>query len=156
MSMKKPFLTALAILALAPTAGLIAPNSAFAEDQPQQTAPKQHNRGDGSGRQHGRGNRIGRIAKQLNLTDAQKDKVKAIMKIARDKVKTIRQDASLSDEAKRQQVKAVNKQVWSDIEAILTTEQKAKLKEVREQMKQRHQNDGGDGPRHKRGDGDNT
>jgi len=63
------------------------------------------------------------FAKDLNLTDDQKPKFKAIMQGAMEKQKALREDTSLSIEVK---MKAIHEDTTTQIKALLTEEQFAK------------------------------
>ena len=90
----------------------------------------------------GRGmGRIGKMMGDLNLTDAQKAKVKTLNEAMTTKRKALINDTKLSETDKKEKMKELSKDFRTDIEKVLTTEQKAKmeaaLKERREKMGQR-------------------
>lgn len=70
---------------------------------------------------------------KLNLTDAQKTQITAIMQSTREKVKAVKQDSTLSDDAKKTQITALRKDSRQQILALLTPEQQQQLKEMRKQ-----------------------
>ena len=67
------------------------------------------------------------LAKQLDLTDAQKPKVEAIMKSTMEKNRAVREDASLTPEEKKAKAKAIHEDAATQMKAVLTPEQKKYL-----------------------------
>lgn len=67
-------------------------------------------------------------------------KIEAIKKEAEPKVKAIRKDDSLTEDVKKEKIKEINKKKGEDINALLSKEQKAKIKEIKERLKK----EGGD------------
>lgn len=72
---------------------------------------------------------------ELNLTDAQKEKVKTIMTAQRTKMNDIRNSTTLTDEQKGTQVKALRQDQRTQISAILTPEQKTKWEQMEADQK---------------------
>ncbi len=66
------------------------------------------------------------IAKDLNLTDDQKAKLKTIMEDQQTKMKALRADTSLSKEDKQAKAKEIRDAAQTQIKAILTPEQLTK------------------------------
>jgi periplasmic protein CpxP/Spy len=64
-----------------------------------------------------------RMAEQLNLTADQKPKVQAIMDAQRDKIRSLRQDTSLTPEDRRTKMKAIHDDAVTQMKAVLTPEQ---------------------------------
>jgi Spy/CpxP family protein refolding chaperone len=83
--------------------------------------------GKGSGRDDSRGDNL----KQLNLTDAQGARIKAVNEEFRTKMQAIQKNASLSNDQKKTQKDAAQQQHTAAIKAILTQEQTAKLEELK-------------------------
>lgn len=77
------------------------------------------------------------IGAKLNLTDAQKEKLKAIRSDARAKAKAIFGNESLEKEAKRTQLKAVREAAKLQVEQVLTQDQKNQISKMREEAKAR-------------------
>jgi periplasmic protein CpxP/Spy len=105
------------------------------QDNPQaQTAPKGY-------RHHG--NRMQKLSQELNLTADQQAKMKPIFQQARAQGKTIHQDASLTKEQKMAKMKELHQTTMAQMNEILTPEQQAQWKQLREQRRaqwqQRHQ-----------------
>lgn len=81
------------------------------------------------------GKHKGGFGKELNLTDAQKQQIKALNEEYRGKMKALRSndDAKLGDVKKQSQ--ALKEEQRAKMQNILTAEQKAKLAEQKEQRK---------------------
>ena len=73
------------------------------------------------------------VAQQLNLTPQQKEKVLPILADEVPKVRTIKNDNSLSKFQKMQQLRAIHQQTDPQMKAILTPEQYQKLQAIRQQ-----------------------
>ena len=93
----------------------------------------------------GRGPRVD-MYKDLNLSKDQQEKVKAIQEKQREEMEAIRNNSSLSREEQRSKMMDMRKKYSEQIEALLTAEQKEKLKakqkEMQEEMQQRRRNGG--------------
>jgi Spy/CpxP family protein refolding chaperone len=85
--------------------------------------------------------------KDLNLTKDQEVKVKDIMEKQRAEMDTVRNNTSLTREQQREQMGTIRKKYNEQIEALLTPEQKEKLKakqkEMQEEMQRRRNGQGG-------------
>ncbi len=92
---------------------------------------------------HHRGNRMQKLSQELNLTADQQAKIKPIFQQARAQGKTIHQDASLTKEQKMAKMKELHQTTMAQMNEILTPEQQAQWKQLREQHRaqwqQRHQ-----------------
>jgi Spy/CpxP family protein refolding chaperone len=73
------------------------------------------------------------IAQQLNLTPQQKEKILPILAAEAPKVQAIKNDNSLSQIQKIQQVRAIHQQTDPQMKAILSPEQYQKLQAIRQQ-----------------------
>lgn len=73
------------------------------------------------------------IAQQLSLTPQQKDKILPILAAEVPKVRAIKNDNSLSNMQKIQQLRAIHQQADPQMKAILSPEQYQKLQEIRRQ-----------------------
>jgi Spy/CpxP family protein refolding chaperone len=78
---------------------------------------------------HGRPN-ADQIAKELNLTDDQKTKVKAVLDDQQTKMKALREDKSLSKEDRQTKSKEIREATQTKIKAILTPEQAEKWQKM--------------------------
>ncbi|MGZ8509025.1 MAG: Spy/CpxP family protein refolding chaperone [Chitinophagaceae bacterium] len=79
--------------------------------------------------------RTDKMTAGLGLSDEQSAKLKSTREAMAGKIKAVREDKSLSDESKKEQVKELMKKQKEDMKSILTEEQ---LKKFEEQKKQRH------------------
>lgn len=89
--------------------------------------------GTGAGKHAGK--RMAKMADELGLTDAQKAQIKPILMNAALKVRTVRQNTSLSPEARKAQLKDIRKSTKQQIAAILTPAQKQRLAATRHHRK---------------------
>ena len=71
------------------------------------------------------------MAQYLELTDAQKKKIKPIMDQAQQRSVKVREDKSLSPEQKRAKMKAIREDSWKKINPILTDAQRKKIAAMR-------------------------
>jgi Spy/CpxP family protein refolding chaperone len=108
-------------LALA-TLGLAVAAPTFAQI-PTRTAPAQ-------GHRHG-GGRLQKLAAHLGLSDAQKAQLRPILQSARQQTKAIRADATLTPAARQAKMKDLHRSTRRQMLAILTPEQRQKLKTMR-------------------------
>jgi periplasmic protein CpxP/Spy len=67
-----------------------------------------------------------RLAEVLNLTDAQKTQVQAVLDGQRQKMRDLHQDTSLSQEDRRSKMKEIRDDTSAQLQPILTPEQFAK------------------------------
>lgn len=81
--------------------------------------------------------RLKTMTEKLSLTPEQQEKVKAIYARNVDKLKELRGDKSLAEDAKRQKFMEMRKSEIEEISAILTPEQQVKMKEMATEMRQR-------------------
>lgn len=78
-----------------------------------------------------------KMAKQLNLTDEQKEKAKALREEARKEMEPLMEQKKNL----REKTKAIREKHMAKFEAILTPEQKEKLEEIKSKHKQKFQKD---------------
>ncbi len=88
-----------------------------------------------------RGAQPGRLARQLNLTDAQKEQLKPIMKEQAEKMRALRDQ----NQSQREEMKKLRDETDAKVRAILTPEQAAKFDELKKQGRGGRR--GGRGPR---------
>jgi periplasmic protein CpxP/Spy len=74
------------------------------------------------------------LSEKLNLTDEQKTTLKPILEDQAQQMKAIHADTSLSEEQKRDKMKAIHETFHDKIKSLLTAEQQVKFK----QMKHEH------------------
>jgi Spy/CpxP family protein refolding chaperone len=81
--------------------------------------------------------RLKMLTEKLGLTPEQQEKVKAVYAKNVETLKTMRQDKSLSEEAKREKFMEMRKSEMQEIQAMLTPEQQEKMKEMGKEMRER-------------------
>jgi Spy/CpxP family protein refolding chaperone len=69
-----------------------------------------------------------KLKEELNLTDAQSAQLKTINESFKNDMKAIHQNSSLTQEQKKEQAKALQQKHRDQVQSLLTTEQKAKMK----------------------------
>jgi Spy/CpxP family protein refolding chaperone len=82
-----------------------------------------------------RGDQLQKLSEALNLTEDQKTQLKPIFEDARTRSQAVRQNAQLTPEEKSQQTMQIRKETQEKVSAILTPEQREKLKEIRKQQR---------------------
>jgi len=132
--------TSLAIMAVA---GLLSLSS-----QAQTNTPPGGRQGGGGG-QGGGGQRrspeqqMTQLSEQLQLTDAQKPKVKAVLDEQTKKMQELRADTGASREDRRAKLQVIQEDSSKKMKEILTPEQFKKFQEQQQQMRARRNGAGG-------------
>ena len=75
--------------------------------------------------------RVEKMKQELNLTEEQSAKLKSNREALQQKMRTLREDKTLSDEAKREQMRELMKQRKVNLRSILTEDQWKKLQDER-------------------------
>ena len=88
-----------------------------------------------------RGPNLDQLAEQLNLTDAQKPKVKSILDAQMQKMRDLRNDTSLAQEDRRPKMQSIREETTAQLKAVLTPDQFDKW----QKMNQRNRRPGGPG-----------
>ena len=78
------------------------------------------------------------LSDKLNLTDDQKAKLKPILEDQMQQMKAVRDDTSLSQDQKRAKIKSIHESFHEQINAVLTPEQQAKFKQMRQEQMEKH------------------
>ncbi len=78
------------------------------------------------------------LSEKLNLSDDQKAKLKPILQDQMQQMKAVREDSSLSQEQQRAKMKSIHESLHDQINAVLTPEQQAKFKQMRQEQMQKH------------------
>ena len=81
----------------------------------------------------------------LNLTDAQKARLKPIMEAQKEQMKALRADTTMSHKDKKAKMKALRASTQSQANAILTPDQQKKLAQIRANRKAEREAQGKDG-----------
>ena len=80
------------------------------------------------------------MMKQLNLNDEQKAKLKEMKSAEQGKKDAIKNDSKLTEEQKKEQMKALKDERRKNMQSVLTDEQKQKVKEMKSKMKDEKHN----------------
>lgn len=80
--------------------------------------------------------RLRRMSKDLNLSDDQKEKLKPILQDEVQQMKNVQADNSLSTEQRRKKMRQIHKTYEPQVQAVLTPEQKDKLKSMKQEGRQ--------------------
>lgn len=78
------------------------------------------------------------LSEKLDLTNEQKAKLKPILEDQAQQMKAVHDDTSLSPEQKRAKMKAMHESLHDQINAVLTTEQQAKFKQLQQEPMEKH------------------
>ena len=81
--------------------------------------------------------RLQHISSELNLSDAQKQQLKPVLKSEAQQLKAVKADASLSDDQKRAKAKEIHQNAKSQMSTILTPDQQKKLAAMREEPEEK-------------------
>jgi Spy/CpxP family protein refolding chaperone len=98
---------------------------------PEQQQKAKQMRKEGKGGKGMAGKRMGFMARQLNLTDAQKAQLKPMFEQQREKMQALKANTSLSQEQKQAQAKEIRAEGRKQFLSVLTPEQQQKLREMR-------------------------
>jgi len=82
-----------------------------------------------------KGQKLEKLRTELNLSDAQSASLKAIFNESRKDMRTIKQNESLSKEAKKEQMKEVRGRTDAKIQSVLDAEQFARFNEIKAERK---------------------
>ena len=109
------------------------PQAAAQQPAPPQAAPKM------PPRQLSVDERLDRMSKELNLTQEQRDKIRPLLEEQDKQMGELRNNTSLTQEQKRDKARAMMMETHEKLVAVLTPEQKEKLKQHMDQMRQQHE-----------------
>ncbi|MGH9615175.1 MAG: hypothetical protein ACRD28_00430 [Acidobacteriaceae bacterium] len=142
--------TGAAVLGMA----LCLPAAMLAQDQtppPQDSqgmAGQQANPGEHSmshHRRHSANGELKHLTKTLNLTEDQQQQMKPILQERQEKMKSIRNDSSLSAEQRRQQMRDAWQDSQQKLEAVMTDTQKQQYEQQMQQRRSHMRNRNGQG-----------
>ena len=114
-----------------------APPSSSQSASPQATPDNQP--GSATPGQQGSAAQPGSVEDELQLTDAQKQKLRPIIEDEINQINAVRGDQSMSLDQKREKVEKIRQTQFPKIQAILTPEQIAKLKQMQQQNARQQQ-----------------
>lgn len=98
---------------------------------------EKHQRHMKAHRMHRMGMMKGRMAEELGLTDAQKTQIKSIHEQQRAKAQELKGNASLTQEQKMEQFKALRESTHTQVQGVLTADQQAKFTAMKAKHKER-------------------
>ena len=78
------------------------------------------------------------LSEKLNLTGDQQAKLKPILQDNMEQIKAVRGNSSLSEEQKHAKLKSIHDSMHDQINAMLTPEQQAKFKQMRQEQMEKH------------------
>ena len=116
---------------------LLAAGLTFAQPSQESQAPTP-NKHAGMQRGESADQHLQMLSEKLNLTDDQKAKLRPILQGQMQQMKAVREDSSLSEEQKRAKMKPIHESLHDQINAVLTPEQQAKFKQMRQEQMQKH------------------
>ncbi len=82
--------------------------------------------------------RMQRMSKELNLSEEQKEKIRPLMEERVKQLREMREDKNLTPEQRREKARAIMKETHEKIAAVLNPEQREKLKQHMEEMREHH------------------
>jgi Spy/CpxP family protein refolding chaperone len=106
------------------------------KDKAGKPCPKGCEKGE-RGKHHPR-ERMERLSEKLGLSDQQKTQLQEIFKAHRAQMDAIRDDQTLTPDAKREKMKGVMADIKSQAKSILTPEQMQKWDAMKEERKEHH------------------
>jgi len=80
-----------------------------------------------------------KISTELNLTDAQQQKIKPILQSELSQLKTVRDDTSMSPDQKQAKAKDIHDSASTQISSILTPDQQQKWESMKQRFWEEHQ-----------------
>jgi periplasmic protein CpxP/Spy len=117
------------------TAAALLGTLAFAQDSSPATPAQPADRYEQKGGDRA-AERLRHMSKELNLTDDQKEKLKPILQDEAQQMKSVQADNSLSTQQRRKKMREIHKTYEPQVQAVLTPEQKDKLKSMKQEGRQ--------------------
>jgi len=78
------------------------------------------------------------LSEKLNLSEDQKAKLRPLLQDEAQQMRAVRDDSSLSQEQKRAKIKSIHESFQPQINGVLTPEQQAKWKQMKEEAKEQY------------------
>lgn len=105
--------------------------------QEKENAPAEQNKANTEQGFHKRGkHKKDAMMKKLNLSEDQKAKLKEMRDANKSKRDAINNDGKLTDEQKKEKMKALKEEQKKNMQGVLTDDQKTKMKEMKVKMKE--------------------
>ena len=131
--MSRRLSSAVVVLAFVAGMTLVGPTS-----QAMQAAPAGHEHGAMGGSMMNPENHLKMLTEKLNLTEDQQAKAKPILENQANQMKTIHDDTSLAPADRQAKMRELHESSIEKMNAILTPEQQAKWKQMRQEMMEKH------------------
>jgi Spy/CpxP family protein refolding chaperone len=137
--MRKVYTFAGLTFALALAFGLTTAAQTSSTESKQQALPDQ-NQTDSAGNMHRDRvrERLEWLSQHLNLTEDQKKQLKPILAGELKQMRAVGEDASLTQDQKREKMRQIHEASRPQVQAILTPEQRQKFAQMKEEAKERH------------------
>jgi|SRR5215472_1147490 len=113
---------------------LLAAGLTFAQTSQEKQAPTPEKRSGMHDQGESLDQHLQTLSEKLNLSDEQKAKIKPILQDQMQQMKAVRADSSLSKDEKQAKIKSIHDSSHDRINAVLTPEQQAKLKQMKQQQ----------------------
>jgi len=140
--MKRLFLSA-ALAGTIMAAGFTATAQTATSSQGDNTATQQPSQQTGKRHWHHHGKRrMAMMAKKLNLTQDQQDKLKPVFEKQREQAKAIKSDASLNEDQKKEKFQALRQDTMTQVNSILTPQQQQQWQQLRQQHQHGNKGEG--------------
>ena len=94
---------------------------------------------EGQMKHGGMQDRLEWLSKELNLSDEQKEKLKPILQDEGKQMRAVHDDSSLTPDQRRDKMKQIHQTFRPQIQAVLTPEQQEKLKNLKEEAREKRQ-----------------
>jgi protein CpxP len=108
------------------------------ESKPQASSDRSQTDSAGNLHRNRVGERLKWLSQQLNLTEEQKKQLKPILAGELKQMRAVGEDASLTQDQKREKMKQIHEALRPQVQAILTSEQQVKFAQMKEEAIERH------------------
>ncbi len=136
---KMKMINARTFFAAAVAGSLVCGPLAFGQDATASPSAASTEAPEHPGKKHHFGERLEMLSQKLGLSEAQKDQLRPIFKSEFEQIKAVRDDSTLTQDQKREKIRAIHKETKPKIDAVLTPEQIQKMKELREEHREHHE-----------------
>jgi Spy/CpxP family protein refolding chaperone len=132
------------LIALATFAVAVVVPATWAQDSQSEAEKPKAPRGErGERAGPGGGRPMAEMIEQLNLTEDQKPKFEAAWRTRGEKMRDLRDNSSLDEDARRAKMQEIMQNFRREVDSFLTAEQKTKLSDLQERMRNRRGGPGG-------------
>ena len=116
---------------------IIAAQTSSTESRQQASPGQSQTDSDGDMHRDRVGERLEGLSQQLNLTENQRKQLKPILAGEFKQMRAVGEDASLTQDQKREKMKQIHEASRPQVQAILTPEQQQKFAQMKEEAKER-------------------